>query len=281
MAVTLVISDIHANPWALQAVLDDAARVGFDDIWFLGDLWGYGPEPYSVWNMLFEHRDKKLVTLAGNHDWAVCGIPAGTMRAEAHAVIKEHQSVLRPEIVEQVKMWPVMCSPQPGVYLAHGEIASTYQQSVVGYVYYPPLYRPDRLVQDFLRAFHTDGPTKKVCICYKYSEPTPARLFMVGHTHKQQLWEWDPVSERWRDRSAPQYTWDNLDTRPIMFNPGSVGFPRDHSGCPAYVTIDWQSHTLSFHRVTYNTAQLKKAMQLLPYKALMRDPQFFVEPTCR
>ncbi len=280
MSVTLVISDIHANPWALQAVLDDAARVGFDDIWFLGDLWGYGPEPSQVWDILFASEGKKLITLAGNHDWAVCGILFGMMRQEALAVIKEHQYFLRPEIVEQVKLWPVMCSPQPGVYLAHGEITSTCAQSVVSYVNHPPIYRPDRLVQDFRSAFRTDGPIK-VRMCYEDAEPSPARMFMVGHTHVQRLWEWDPEAVRWRDQPATQYTWDNLDSRPIMFNPGSVGFPRDHSGCPAYVIIDWQSHTLSFHRVTYDTAQLKKAMQLPPYKSLIEDKQFFVEPTCR
>ena len=41
----LVLSDIHANLAALEAVIEDAAAIGFDKVWCLGDTVGYGPEP--------------------------------------------------------------------------------------------------------------------------------------------------------------------------------------------------------------------------------------------
>ena len=64
----LVISDIHANLAALDAVIASAGT--FDRIWCLGDLTGYGPEPNECLDRL---REYPLTTLAGNHDWAVLG----------------------------------------------------------------------------------------------------------------------------------------------------------------------------------------------------------------
>jgi predicted phosphodiesterase len=68
----LVISDIHANLPALEAVLDDAKAhaLNFDIVWCLGDVVGYGPEPDECIDLL---RTLPHICLAGNHDWAVLG----------------------------------------------------------------------------------------------------------------------------------------------------------------------------------------------------------------
>ena len=59
----LVCSDVHANLEALQAVLSDAdARGGFEEVWVLGDLVGYGPDPEACVRLL---REYPLVALAG------------------------------------------------------------------------------------------------------------------------------------------------------------------------------------------------------------------------
>ena len=63
---TLVLSDIHANLVALDAVL--AAAGQWDRVWFLGDLVGYGPNPNECVERL---RDLEPLALSGNHDWAV------------------------------------------------------------------------------------------------------------------------------------------------------------------------------------------------------------------
>ena len=72
----LILSDVHANFEALSAVLDDAAeRGGFDVIWSLGDLVGYGPDPGSCLGLLDSHD---MVAVTGNHDM----VAAGKMSAE-------------------------------------------------------------------------------------------------------------------------------------------------------------------------------------------------------
>ncbi|HEX9077163.1 MAG TPA: metallophosphoesterase family protein, partial [Anaerolineae bacterium] len=62
----LLISDIHSNLAALDAVINEAGR--FDRIWCLGDVVGYGPQPNECIERL---RSFDLVCLAGNHDLAV------------------------------------------------------------------------------------------------------------------------------------------------------------------------------------------------------------------
>ena len=64
----LVVSDIHANFTALEAVIKDAGN--FDHIWCLGDVVGYGPKPNECINRL---REFDLICLAGNHDLGVVG----------------------------------------------------------------------------------------------------------------------------------------------------------------------------------------------------------------
>jgi len=66
-----VLSDVHANLEALEAVLRDADKRNIEDILFLGDAVGYGPDPNECLELL-ERRCKILI--AGNHDWGVTGL---------------------------------------------------------------------------------------------------------------------------------------------------------------------------------------------------------------
>ena len=65
----LLISDVHANLAAFEAVLQDAEGQ-YDKVWCLGDMVGYGPDPNECVELLltFDH-----LCIAGNHDWAVLG----------------------------------------------------------------------------------------------------------------------------------------------------------------------------------------------------------------
>ena len=69
----LVISDIHGNLAALETVLKDAQGRGYDEIWCLGDVVGYGPDPNACIERLAALEPQLTVRLAGNHDYAVLG----------------------------------------------------------------------------------------------------------------------------------------------------------------------------------------------------------------
>ncbi|HZA23101.1 MAG TPA: metallophosphoesterase family protein, partial [Dehalococcoidia bacterium] len=71
MMRALILSDIHSNLEALEAVINDAQRQGgYDVTWVLGDLVGYGPDPSPCLELL---RSYPLLAVAGNHDHAAIG----------------------------------------------------------------------------------------------------------------------------------------------------------------------------------------------------------------
>jgi len=79
-----IIADIHANLVAFTAVLDDIEhRGGVEELWCLGDVVGYGPEPSECIQLL---RQNNHVCIAGNHDWAATGkIDTSDFNADAAA----------------------------------------------------------------------------------------------------------------------------------------------------------------------------------------------------
>lgn len=296
MSATLVISDVHANPWALDAVLDDAyARFSLSEIWFLGDLFGYGPEPYRVWNKLCKNPVLPLTQLVGNHDWGFIrriegpkmlnnigdtGAWISHYRKQASDVIALHQALLKSKkpVWSSFSSLPAMHSPRPGVYLVHGEVTDTPEKSIEHYTIHP-LLTPDEMVSKFTGASHAFPGD--VILPDGHAE-VPPLIFVCGHTHLQRLWRWDPVRAEWQSQTVDQPC--NLRTlagSPILFNPGSVGFPRDGLGCPAYAVIDWDHEMLFFHHIWYDTTSLREAMAVEPYLGLISDPQFFIEPHCQ
>ena len=107
-----IFTDIHANLEALEAVLakidEIAAKEPIDQIWFLGDLIGYGPDPNEC---IVKLRARTDVIIAGNHDWAAVGkidleefSPAARISAEwtAEQLTEEHRAFLEnlPERLE-------------------------------------------------------------------------------------------------------------------------------------------------------------------------------------
>src|SRR5271168_4361074 len=87
-----VVSDIHANCHALEAVLAAVQLEAPDEIWCLGDTVGYGPEPNRCCALVAEHA---TVCLAGNHDLAVTGaIPADDFNGDAAAAVRWTQQTI-------------------------------------------------------------------------------------------------------------------------------------------------------------------------------------------
>src|SRR5690625_7210922 len=81
----LVLSDIHANLTALEAVIEDAANVHYDAVISLGDVVGYGNRPEECVQLLKELRP--VVTLLGNHDELLpepSGRPDGAGKGNGH-----------------------------------------------------------------------------------------------------------------------------------------------------------------------------------------------------
>ena len=112
----LVLSDIHANLTALEAVFQSAGTV--DAVWCLGDVVGYGPDPNECIELL--RSQPNLACLMGNHDAAALGqIALETFNREARDSIQWLQSILKPENRDFLKSLPERMTIEQ-VTLAHG-----------------------------------------------------------------------------------------------------------------------------------------------------------------
>ncbi|MCS7252349.1 MAG: metallophosphoesterase, partial [Thermoflexus sp.] len=113
----LVLSDIHANLEALEAVLADART--WDALWFLGDLVGYGPDPVECIDCI---QRLAAVALAGNHDWGVLGqVPLSVFNPAARKVLEWTRGQLPSRQLEYLMSLPVQAE-QEGITLVHGSL---------------------------------------------------------------------------------------------------------------------------------------------------------------
>ena len=103
----LVISDIHGNLAAFESVLADA-QGAWDEIWCLGDVIGYGPDPNECVALLRQHPH---VSLSGNHDWAVLDqLDITNFNPDARRAIQWTRSVLLDEVVLEQQGFRFGCS---------------------------------------------------------------------------------------------------------------------------------------------------------------------------
>lgn len=111
-----LLSDIHANLVALEAVLADLPRV--DALWVLGDTVGYGPDPQDTLALL---RERGATLVAGNHDRAIAtgeGLALFNPAARAAAVL--HRTWLCAEDRDLLAALPITLEPAEGYFVCHG-----------------------------------------------------------------------------------------------------------------------------------------------------------------
>ena len=96
-----IVADIHSNLAAFTAVLDDInRRGGAEEVWCLGDVVGYGPDPHQCLEIL---RQQKHICVAGNHDWAAIGkIDASFFNPDAAAACRWTAQQLNPEDIDYI-----------------------------------------------------------------------------------------------------------------------------------------------------------------------------------
>jgi diadenosine tetraphosphatase ApaH/serine/threonine PP2A family protein phosphatase len=233
----LVISDIHANLAAFEAVLEDAAD--WDRIWCLGDVVGYGPDPNECATLL---RDYDHVGLSGNHDWAVLGrLDVNSFNREAQAAIRWTQNTISEETHDYLDALPSKLVEEPFT-LAHAS--------------------PREPVWEYILDENT------AAINFQHFETT---FCLVGHTHVPVVFE--ALNHNQSRASAPTYGERlSLDSQRLIINPGSVGQPRDSDPRAAYGFLDTESMTWEHRRVTYpvETTQERMRQQGLPFRLIAR-----------
>lgn len=223
----LVLSDIHANLTAFEAVLEDAAGL-WDKIWFLGDLIGYGPDPNECTELLCQYDH---IALSGNHDWAVLGkLDIATFNAEAKSAITWTREAITEKTFEYLKSLPAMRVEGPFT-LAH----ASPRQPVWEYILDP-----------YTAALNFDFFNTVYCL--------------VGHTHVPVWFEEEDVYQvvpRMPEYDRPMQLAENR----LIINPGSVGQPRDSDPRAAYALLNTETLTWKYQRVSYDIGQVQTRMR--------------------
>ena len=218
----LVLSDIHANLQALDAVLAAAKAIPHDHLLVLGDLVGYGADPNAVVQRVQELSPHALIR--GNHDKVGAGIESSEgFNTVARSAIRWTYEALTPQNrdwLAALPTGPVLVDDL--VQICHGTP-----------------FDEDAYVFDDLDALRALNAAER-----------PLCLF--GHTHVQigYALQGDQFTLSTLDESRPLDIQLGDDTRHLL-NPGSVGQPRDGDPRAGFAVVDSQRRTATLYRIIY------------------------------
>jgi diadenosine tetraphosphatase ApaH/serine/threonine PP2A family protein phosphatase len=222
----LIISDIHANLTALEAVLADAPEV--DTIWCLGDLVGYGPDPNECVTRVAALPN--LICLLGNHDAAALGrIDIETFNPDARLAIQWTREALSPASINFLENLPEKMIVDH-VTLAHGS--------------------PRQPVWEYIL------DTRTATLNFEYFQ---SPYCLVGHTHLPVIY-YLPDESRVARLVVPDASMQLVLAPRAILNPGSVGQPRDRDPRASYAIYDSEQNLMEYHRVTYDVATVQQRM---------------------
>ncbi|MBD3258814.1 metallophosphoesterase [candidate division GN15 bacterium] len=233
-----LISDIHGNLEALEAVFADIDGQGVDDVCCLGDVVGYGSDPAACLTLVIE---RCTVTLMGNHEYAVLGlVDAEEMNDAAQRSLAWTAENLSDKERSLITDLPLTHEIEDAL-LVH---ASPHDPVDWHYV----LTRSEAA-----RAF----------------EDLQQRLCFFGHTHVPMIFS---QSDDGSIRSRMGHDFDPDEDARYLVNVGSVGQPRDDDPRAGYVIYDSTELAISYHRVEYDIqkTQAKMSEHKLPKMLIER-----------
>jgi len=225
----LIISDLHANRHALDAVLADAAARGYDATICLGDVVGYGGDPAATLDLTLALEPVGLIR--GNHDKVCAGLePATSFNDVARRAVEWTRAALSPAQVATLAALP------------RGPLRITEDLEIChGAPFNEDFYVFDR--NDASRALSSASAR----ICLFGHTHLPAIYTTVGHPMEAAL-NGDPDERRLPREGA------------VLINVGSVGQPRDGDPRAAYGLLDLERETLQMRRVSYDVAGAQAAI---------------------
>jgi len=223
-----IVSDIHGNRQAFEAVLDSIAESRCEEMWCLGDLVGYGADPDACVELAREHA---TICLAGNHDLGVCGVLAleEFSRGAALAAQWTRQTIAPATRQYLEPLEPTNLEERVGLYHASP------RDPVWEYVLSP-------LQADLC----LDAQRHRVCL--------------IGHSHVALSFSrLDGEAASGQTRADDEGL--DLKEGEWLINPGSVGQPRDGDPRAAWLELDVDGWRALYRRVEYDVAGAAAAIR--------------------
>ncbi len=215
----LIISDIHSNLPALQAVLKKAKRIGYDEIICLGDFVGYYTYPNEVIGML---KDKLNIAVIGNHDYGILHPQtiARFFNEMARDALFYNVGILSKESIEFLKALP-FTKDASDLHFVHGTPSEP---------------------EDFNYIYSSAHAARELRLSWY-------KAIFVGHTHIPVAYGYDEEKDRVnmlgnsvRFENGVRY----------LINPGSVGQPRDGNPDASFGILDVEEGIYKNYRVEYD-----------------------------
>ncbi|HEU0025167.1 MAG TPA: metallophosphoesterase family protein [Thermoleophilaceae bacterium] len=233
-----LLSDVHGNLPAFEAVLADVDAVGVDQVWCLGDLVGYGAQPDGCVALARERCD---VCLAGNHDLVVTGeIDIADFSASAAAAARWTRDHISDESLEYLRALDA-ADPDREIGLYHAS--------------------PRDPVWEYVLSTWQAGECMNVM---------GARVGAIGHSHVALFFFRD--GERPTDGApAPDGTERDLSEGRWLVNPGGVGQPRDGDRRAAWLVVDTDSWAATWRRVEYPIDEAAQAIEAAGLPAVLAE----------
>lgn len=239
-----LLSDIHANRHALDAVAKDAQDQRVDAYWSLGDVVGYGAHPREALEWVEKHATRLV---KGNHDQAVATGDLAWFNESAAAAARFHAQLLDPDERGRIYAWDLQSNVD-----VNGQTVLLVHAS------------PD----DPLREYVLPADAGRVLPRWEGQ----ARLILLGHTHVPFAAALVPSGAGAAAASANAWTTEGfaeqttLPTRGgspplLLVNPGSVGQPRDGDPRASYAILDFATRVVQLRRVTYDIEEAAQAIQ--------------------
>jgi predicted phosphodiesterase len=223
-----IISDIHANLEAFQAVMEDAGEVS--QVWCLGDVVGYGPNPNECIALLRQYRH---VCIAGNHDWTAAGkLDLKEFNADAKEAIIWTIAQLDPTNLAYLQSRPLVDSATEFT-VVHGSPRD-------------PIW--EYLTEGAAGAAKSNFDLFTTSYCF------------VGHTHVPVVFRDQPGTPNCKAIVPAEDEKVVLGDSRLIVNPGAVGQPRNGDPRASYILFDGDSMTLNYRRVSYPVEQTQAKM---------------------
>lgn len=217
-----VLSDIHANRQALEAVLEAVDEAGVDEVWCLGDLVGYGADPDACTALM---RERASLCLVGNHDLALLGaLDISTFSEAAAAAVEWTRENAAEETLGFLRSLEPAAS-RAGVGLFHASPRDPIWEYVLS----------------------TDQAEAGL-------DAQEERVGLIGHSHIS-LFFVRPTSDgrcHAQGAQASDGTEIEVGEGEWLLNPGSVGQPRDGDPRAAWLELDTEVWQARYHRLPYD-----------------------------